>query len=517
MHTETLVSIGDAANILGMSTEQLRCRADEGAIPSFRESESSHRRFRPTDLKEWKDETRRERGQARRDPEYEEHRGIRDKVICRVCGDRFGFVSEFHLRCHGLSFDQYKAAYPGAPLHSALVLADVSRKSRKRARSLRGRTRDLVSVRGHAGEKPVRRWGVLKLMREAKDSEEIAKSLGRAPTSIYRITRALGQSRAKHRRPLFVLGSAVTRRRALALYRSTGLDEYSFAENFRVPVRSGYHYVNPRYKSDTRYPAPSHAVRAVDAKAMWNAAFELIRSKTETARKKGGNSHGRVAAASFVRTLLPDCKSILSLLTELIARTRSFLNLHPSATAEQWQDWICNDDGRKNGFARLRMLAAEFSDAISGSEFNALRASKSNWETACKLLADRVGTNASVINHAAFARPLLPRKMEREIQRMRPQQSAIATSAAPAFKRDEKRGHKKGYVFESSNLILQKAKELVVDSRLSFRKAAPIAYGFTRNLNKDERNLLLKRLTALVRRHPDNQPELTAKLLIIRR
>src|ERR1700683_789441 len=86
--------------------------------------------------------------ESRRDSRCEQRRGIRDYVICRVCGAKLARIT-FHLpRLHDLDAEQYWKQFPGAPLVSSQLRTQLSTAGKRVKRELRGLARrDMSSVR----------------------------------------------------------------------------------------------------------------------------------------------------------------------------------------------------------------------------------------------------------------------------------------------------------------------------------------------------------------------------------
>lgn len=357
------------------------------------------------------------------------------------------------------------------------------------------------------------RWvkGV-KLALVAQSNSQIAKEVGagRAQAAVH--TREVGISTKPP--TAWDLGQPFTRGRQKRLYEATGLRLQRYAEIFEAELKNIF-----RVSRDPDCIFPGHdGLRQLVRR---NKIIEAV-SKRKIVRNGNVRDPG---TAAILRSLVPELPSALRLLTKGLRATREILVNEGIEKWEQhiydqaWREW--HRDLRGDLFCKFLPLALELSPFVE-RELPNLRAGKPNWEASPRILASRFGLSCAVVRDATQGPRLSPEKVATII--LEAHSPAPVSSAAQLPTGDVvpaaptgKRGHKKGYIFPSSNLILQKAKELVVDSGLSFRKAAPIAYEVTRNLNKDERNLLLKRLTALVRTHPDNQPELTAKLLIIRR
>ncbi len=376
---------------------------------------------------------------ARRDPRYEEHHRIRRYIICRECGAKLERLSPAHGRVDGLTVREYRRRFSFPPTVCAALGAKISATGKRVRSKLRALARrDMSSVKGHRGEKPMRRWLVLRHLVEGKNADEIGKILNRYPHTVRRI--AYGLNLRDTSSSCYDLGRPVTYAYASRLREATGLDPRSFADHFGTPRRSASAISYPR--------SARHRMPPAQAASIISARDALISEIAERARKPGRRWNPNVTRV--LRSLLPDLRDAQSLLRKVLARTRQFLRGKPEAGIIEWQDWLCDQarqevEGLLPGmlFSNFLPFSPEISQFIE-PELGGLRHRGPPVHAANRILAARFGVSSSVINQCPYVRPLPPREMEHWILTMsHGRQAASGDRAAARKKSDGKRNRAK--------------------------------------------------------------------------
>jgi hypothetical protein len=334
---------------------------------------------------------------ARENPRYEQERGIRNYVICRVsgCGAKAKSLTPAHLReLHKMTTAQFAKEFPDAPLAS-LALRE------KFSAILRSAPRRFPLVPGHPGEAPLRPWLIVDPASKGKPYAEIGRDLNRRPETIRKIAYNSFGMAAPRRHDL---GTAVTNARALKLLEATGLDSRRFGEIFGISRGLAMEILRPR--------SAGYRIGRAQAEAIITARDRLLRDiaslAQKTAHRWGPNS------TRMLRSMIPDLRAICRALRTGLAVTRRFLRRNPEASIADWQDWLCSEargeierGTRVRPFASFLPLAAELSQFIA-PEFAALRSRGRIVYVAARILAERLGVTYSHCIHAERARPLSP-------------------------------------------------------------------------------------------------------------
>jgi hypothetical protein len=348
-------------------------------------------------------------------PRYEENRGIRNYVICRVqgCGAKAQSVTPAHLRnLHDLSTEQYMSKFPRAPMQS-LELRE------KQRIAMRSCPRRLPRVPGHPGEEPPRPWLFVERAWRGEPHEEILRSLNlrRHPDTLRNRLRGFRLEPPRRHD----LGVPVTNAHVLKLLKATGLDSRRFGETFGVSSTSVAEFLRPR---SARYRVASAKAQAIIA-----ARDRLIREISEIARTAGYRWGPR--SARILRSMVPDFPSICRTLREGLKLTRGFLLENPGSSITDWQDWLCKEvrkeieiGARAQTFSAFLPLAAELSQFIE-PHLGALRDSLRVKPVAIQILAARFGVTASCCVHAERAHALPPLDVQNWILRTRLWQSSV--------------------------------------------------------------------------------------------
>lgn len=343
--------------------------------------------------------------ESRQDSRCEERRGIRDYIICRVCGAKLARITIHLPRLHDLDAERYWKQFPGAPLVSSRLRTQLSAGGKRAKREFRGIARlDMSSVRSHPGQKPARDWSIVRNRVEGKTTIQIGRTVERRPGWVKVMCRRLGLTASPCG---YDLGSPMTWERLARLYEASGLQRGQFARFFGVP--SGLIDGMSRATLRLRIGA-AHSASIVKARdAMISEVYRLNRDR-------GGSRRWTPSAARILRSLIPDFRGVSATLRNLLAQTRRFLKQAPEAGAEQWQDWLCEQARREiaglisgKRFKNFLPLAAELSDFI---DLSALRTRGDLWLLSMEILAARFNVSSRVTSHCEGERPLPPRDVK---------------------------------------------------------------------------------------------------------
>ena len=254
------------------------------------------------------------------------------------------------------------------------------------------------------------RWPIARGRVQGKDNGQIARAVGLSSESVRKTCTHL-------RLPWcgYDLGSRVTIAHVKKIVDATGLGRRSFGRHFPIPKRLAVEIGDWAAAQRLKPDRAAAVIRVRDR----------IIADVFRANASGGARRWHVPSASgTLATLVPDLGRASRTLRELLSRSRSFLRQNPSATAEEWGEWLCAQAPAELAFLPL---AAELAPHIE-RRFSALRArSPRLWEL---ILADRFGVSRSVVHHAATAKPAEPEEIERFILSSAHGMAASATAAA---------------------------------------------------------------------------------------
>jgi hypothetical protein len=349
---------------------------------------------------------------AREDPLYEAHHGIRDFVICRICGAKPKQIAYAHLRRddEDLTTKGYLLQFPGAPMWCAASRQKQSSVGRRVKSKLRHRTRrNMKSVYAHPGEKSMRFWPCVDLLAAGKTVAETSKALKRKEGRIRRVAKIVGLSTGRRD-----LGTVVTRRYAGRLYKASGLDQKSFARVFGISLQLAYEIAI--------LSRGSRRLSRSQADSIINIRDSFI---CELARQKRSWTWGRNNLSGVLMSLFPDLRRKYRLLLEIFDRTATFLQAESDAGIDSWQDWLC-DQARfevagsppGNLFTRFLPFAREISPFVN-DRLGTFRAGYRVSRLAIEALAWRLKTSSVIVGYCLKSgyepRPVRPHAMQRLI------------------------------------------------------------------------------------------------------
>jgi hypothetical protein len=334
---------------------------------------------------------------------------IRKYVVCRECDKKFRRLDGGHLAAkHNLTTEEYSARWPGVPITCPELRKNASRRTRKQMESVRGRPRPMLkSVRGHAGEGPLKPWPVIRRVVQGHSYATLESEFGRDFGTIAECARKRGFS---GKPCVYDFGNPFDKRGVRQLKKCTGLSASQMANEIGLPRSAVAELFRPTRASQRVGPGAARKFIA------WRDRLigELVATVSKPNRVNDKYSGSRV-----LRTFFPDLPAKHKLLLNVLRNLRIFLLREASASADEIGEYFCaqamwevSQSSRQKTYVLFLPWAPELMPLLQ-ENIGRIREPGDLWPVAEEAIARRLNTTRAVVNGArkARARTIPPMEM----------------------------------------------------------------------------------------------------------